>query len=88
VICIELSFTADPARLAARSAHRDVLRELHAAGELVAAGPWSDDSGALLVLDVDRARADEIIAADPYYRTPGVQVTTVRAWQPVVGPGA
>ncbi|MES4907154.1 hypothetical protein [Streptomyces sp. NPDC000395] len=36
------------------------------AGELVAAGPWADDTGALLVFDVDRVRLDRILAADPH----------------------
>ncbi|HYH32839.1 MAG TPA: YciI family protein [Pseudonocardia sp.] len=86
MICIELSFTDDPARLAARPAHRDQLRDLHERGVLHAAGPWGDDSGALLILDTDDAGAEAAVAADPYFTTPGVHVVAVRDWQPVVGP--
>jgi len=86
MICIELSFTDDPARLAARPAHRQRLVDLHDRGLLLAAGPWGDDSGALLVLTTDEPGAHAILAADPYFTTPGVLVLSMRSWQPVVGP--
>jgi uncharacterized protein YciI len=86
MICIELAFTADPARMAGRPAHRERLRDLHSRGVLHAAGPWDDDSGALLILDTDAAGAKAVVAADPYFATPGVHVVAVRGWQPVVGP--
>jgi hypothetical protein len=84
---VELGFTDHPNRLRARPAHRERLAELHARRELVAAGPWSDDTGALLLFDVDEEQLDQILDQDPYYRTPGVNVLTVRAWTPIVGPG-
>ncbi|MER7443799.1 DUF6069 family protein [Micromonospora avicenniae] len=34
----------------------------------------------------DRARVERILAEDPYHTTPGVEVTSVREWSPVVGP--
>lgn len=86
MICIELSFTDDPARLAARPAHRQRLVDLQARGLLLAAGPWGDDSGALLVLTTDEPGAHAILAADPYFTTPGVHVVSTRTWHPVVGP--
>lgn len=85
MICIELSFNADPARLDARPAHRRRLEDLHAQGILVAAGPWDDDSGALLVFDIERSDVEQILAADPYFTTPGVRILSVRTWQPIVG---
>jgi uncharacterized protein len=63
------------AAAASRPAHRERLAALHAAGRLVLAGPWADDSGALLVFRDDPA--DEL-ADDPYYATPGVTVRGVR----------
>ncbi|MFD0782409.1 YciI family protein [Micromonospora azadirachtae] len=86
MICVELSFTDDPRRLDARPAHRERLQALYGAGEILASGPWADDSGALLVFIADRARVAQILAEDPYYTTPGVEVTSVREWSPVVGP--
>jgi uncharacterized protein YciI len=83
---IELSFDGDPRRLNARPAHRERVARLHAEGKLVAAGPWDDDSGALLVFDVDESGIAEIIEADDYYRAPGVTVVSVRPWQPIFRP--
>jgi uncharacterized protein YciI len=87
VLVVELVIAPTPERLAARPEHRKRLAELHAAGELVAAGPWADDRGALLVFAVDRARLEEVMREDPYYhRTPGVEVHSIREWTPVFGP--
>ncbi|GAB3726123.1 hypothetical protein GCM10027598_44600 [Amycolatopsis oliviviridis] len=82
---LHLTFDDDPRRLAARPAHRERLTELHAAGHLVMAGPWQDDSGALLVFGAD-ADMDAILGADPYYSTPGVTVNALRRWSPILGP--
>ncbi len=82
---LELSFGDEPERLAARPAHRERLQAPHRAGRLVMAGPFADDSVALLVFDLPDAIAlDEVIAQDPYYRTPGVTITRRREWSPVV----
>jgi uncharacterized protein YciI len=82
---IELEFDDNPLRLAARPTHRERLLELHTSGRLVMAGPWSDDSGAMLVFRTDRDGLDEILAADPYYTTPGVRIKVVRQWNPITG---
>jgi uncharacterized protein YciI len=78
---IELAFTDDQRRLAARPAHRERLARLHKEGVLVLAGPWGDDSGAMLIFRADLDAVNEIIAADPYYSTPGVAVTRMLEWQ-------
>jgi uncharacterized protein len=84
---IELAFGDEPERLAARPAHRERLQRHHAAGELVIAGPYADDSGALLVFDVaDETELGAVLDADPYYRTPGVTVVRRQEWTPIVGP--
>jgi uncharacterized protein YciI len=81
---VQLAFSDDSARLGLRPAHRERLAGLAADGHLLAAGPWSDDSGALLVFVVDsRESLDEILAADPYYSAAGVTVTSVQEWNPV-----
>jgi uncharacterized protein YciI len=81
---VHLAFSDDISRLALRPAHRENLAGLAADGRLLGAGPWSDDSGALLVFVVDsRAELDAIMAADPYYSAPGVTVTSVEEWNPV-----
>lgn len=49
------------------------------------AGPWDDDSGALLIFRCDEQGMQEIISADPYYSTPGVTIASVRPWTPIFG---
>jgi hypothetical protein len=85
MVCVELAFTDDPRRLAARPAHRQRLAELHERGALAAAGPWDDDSGALLVFRLDEPGARAEIGADPYYTAPGVRIVSIRTWVPVIG---
>lgn len=85
MMCVQLQFDDNPDRLHARARHRRHLDELHARGDLLLAGPWSDDSGALLIFSVDGDRVRQIIQDDPYYTTPGVTVLAVREWTPVSG---
>jgi uncharacterized protein YciI len=81
---LELAFSDDPARLEGRPAHRERLGALRESGRLLAAGPYADESGALLLFRVDSsAEADEIVAADPYYSGPGVSVVSLKEWTPV-----
>jgi uncharacterized protein len=81
---VELTFSDDPTRLALRPAHREHLAGLVAEGRLLAAGPWADDTGSLLLFLVSRRdELDEILAADPYYTSPGT-TTAVHEWNPVI----
>lgn len=83
---VELAFGPAPERLAARPAHRERLQQLRDAGQVVLAGPWADDSGALLVFDVaSRGALDRLLDDDPYFRTPGVTVVRSVEWTPIVG---
>jgi len=86
MIAVELALTPTPERLAARPEHRALLARLYDEGAVLAAGPWADDSGALLVFTGDRAEVDAILESDPYYRAPGVEIVAIREWQPAVGP--
>ena len=81
---LELAFDGNPARLELRPAHRERLARMHAAGELVMAGPYADDSGALLLFDVaDLAALARIVDDDPYYRAPGVTIVRQQEWAPI-----
>ncbi len=76
-----LAFSEDPARLDHRPAHREQLAALVEEGRLLAAGPFADESGALLVFLVEsRDELDAIMAADAYYTAPGVTVAGVHEW--------
>jgi uncharacterized protein len=83
---VELSFDDNPARLEIRPEHRKRLADLRERGVLRTAGPFADDSGALLIFDVDSAdEVDRLMAEDPYYRAPGVTITSKRRWTPIIG---
>jgi uncharacterized protein YciI len=76
--------TADDERIQLRPAHRERLKAMAGDGRLLLAGPWADDTGALLVFLVDtRDDLDAILADDPYYSAPGVTITGVHEWNAV-----
>ncbi|MGW5191233.1 YciI family protein [Kribbella sp. NPDC004138] len=71
-------------RMEVRPAHREYLAELKAAGKLVAAGPFTDQTGALLVYDVaDEAELRDILAKDPYTPAGVYEIGTLAEWQPL-----
>jgi uncharacterized protein YciI len=69
-----------------RSRHRKYLDELKHEGKLVAAGPWGNDHGALIVYEAKNAdEARKLLDNDPYAME-GVAVDAeLHEWQPVVG---
>jgi uncharacterized protein len=82
---VELAFDGSPERLALRPAHRELLQQLRDAGQLVMAGPFVDESGAVLIFDVaSAAEVASLMAEDPYYRASGVTVVRTQEWRPVV----
>jgi uncharacterized protein len=83
MVVVELSFTDSTARLPLRPRHREILSELHNAGEVLTAGPFDDGSGSMVVFTAPRERVDEILASDPYYSAEGVAVVSVRALTPL-----
>ena len=82
----EIAFTpGEERRLAVRPGHRAHLRALWEEGKLVMAGPWADDSGALLVYDVaDLEELRGLISADPYTDAGVVTEVRVREWRPIL----
>jgi len=55
IFVVELRFDDNPDRLQARPAHRELLGRLKESGRWLMAGPWADDSGALLIIELDSA---------------------------------
>jgi uncharacterized protein YciI len=52
--------------------------------KLVTAGPWADDSGALLVFEAgSEAELRELLAADPYRVADVYDEVSLREWQPI-----
>jgi uncharacterized protein YciI len=71
-------------RMEVRPAHREYLSELKEAGKLVAAGPFTDQTGALLIYDVaDEAELRDILAKDPYTPQNVYEIATLTEWQPL-----
>jgi uncharacterized protein len=71
---LNIKFTDDiERRLATRPIHREYLKTLQSAGKLHEAGPFSDDTGALIIYEVaDLQDAEAQLAADPYSTTGGI----------------
>jgi uncharacterized protein YciI len=67
-----------------RPVHRQYLTTLKQNGQLVVAGPFTDDSGALIVYEAaDAAEAEGFLKGDPFHQN-GIFVSWVlRPWNPV-----
>lgn len=62
------AYTSDASTIAkARPAHREYLNGLMQQGKLVISGPFSDDSGGLLVYEAETVeQVEKLIAEDPF----------------------
>ncbi len=86
-----IRFTDDTERrLATRPVHREYLKSLFDAGKLAEAGPFTDDSGAIIVYNVENREAAEAqLAQDPYTLTGGiVESVAIHEWNRVFPPPA
>ena len=84
MFAVQLRFTDNERRLQVRPAHREYLAALRADGKLVAAGPFADDTGALLVYETaDEAELQEILAKDPYTPADVCEIASLKEWQPL-----
>jgi len=78
-------------RVALREEHLRLIREAHARGELVLAGPHDDpldglfDGGALVFRTGDRALVQRFVDADPYVLNGLVTRIRIRRWHLVIG---
>ncbi|QNE21768.1 hypothetical protein F1D05_32410 [Kribbella qitaiheensis] len=78
---LQLKFTDPERRMEVRPAHRDYLAALNEAGKLVAAGPFADQTGALLIYNVaDEAELRDILAKDPYTTADVYEIVTLTEW--------
>lgn len=66
--------------------HREWLTEQVAAGRVLTVGPFTDGSGALLVVEADSADdARALLERDPHLERGLVAGVTIREWTPVFG---
>ncbi|NGY62049.1 hypothetical protein G7043_24260 [Lentzea sp. NEAU-D13] len=84
---VELVFGPDnEKRLAVRPAHREYIASLSEKGVVLAAGPYADDTGALIIYEAaDEAALKEIISNDPYTPANVVAKWEIRAWNALLG---
>jgi len=68
-----------------RPVHRQYLATLKANGQLAASGPFTDDSGALIIYEAtNREEADKLLQGDPFHQN-GIFVRwQLWAWNPVI----
>ena len=86
LFAVTLTFTDDTERrLEVRPSHREYLAELLGRGKLHESGPFSDDTGALIVYDAaDVAEVQEILSADPYTPAGIIAGVTIKEWNVVM----
>ena len=81
-----IEYTQDKAKIQElRPVHRQYLADLKARGRLAASGPFTDDSGALIVYEAgSRDEAERLLRGDPFYQS-GIFLTwQLRPWNPVI----
>lgn len=90
IFAVEYTYPDVPGAVAAaRPAHRAFLRSLFEEGSLLASGPLPDETtpGALLIIRTDNHEAvSALLAADPFAQAKLIATTTIRQWNPVIGP--
>ncbi len=85
LFAVAITFVDDEERrLKVRPTHREYLQTLLDAGKLHESGPYTDDSGALLIYDAENeAEVKEIVANDPYTAGGVIGDTTIKEWNVV-----
>ena len=67
-----------------RPVHRQYLASLKSSGKLWASGPFTDDSGALIIYEADsEEEAWQLIRQDPFYEAGVFQDIQLRPWNQV-----
>jgi uncharacterized protein len=81
-----IEYSQDKAKVQAlRPVHRQYLTALRERGQLVAAGPFTDDSGALIVYEAASAEeAEKVLQGDPFHQNGIFLKYVLRPWNPVL----
>jgi uncharacterized protein len=68
-----------------RPTHRAYLASLKERGQLVASGPFTDDSGALIIYEAgSREDAEKLLQGDPFCQNGIFIKWQLRPWNPVI----
>jgi uncharacterized protein YciI len=81
-----VAYTKDAAKIAAhRPSHRQYLSSLLERGKLLAAGPFTDDSGALFIYEADSVEAAaQLLAGDPFSVNGVITSAEIKPWKLVM----
>jgi uncharacterized protein YciI len=81
-----IEYSQDKAQIAAiRPVHRQYLASLRERGQLAAAGPFVDDSGALIIYEAaSRDEAEKLLQGDPFHQNGIFLQYQLRPWNPVI----
>lgn len=81
-----IEYLQDKAKIAeVRPVHRQYLAGLKEKGQLAASGPFTDDSGALIVYEAgSREEAEGFLKADPFNQAGIFLKYVIRPWNTVI----
>jgi uncharacterized protein YciI len=81
-----IEYLQDRDKIAAiRPQHRLYLASLRDKGQVAASGPFTDDSGALIIYEAASAEeAEALLKGDPFYANGIFLRYQLRAWKPVI----
>ena len=81
-----IEYSQDKAKIAeVRPTHRQYLADLKAKGRLAASGPFTDDSGALIVYEAGSPEeAEAILKGDPFHANGVFLRWQLRPWNVVI----
>ncbi len=78
---VELAWYDTKERLEGFPAHQQYLTGLHEQSIVRMAGPLADNTGSVMVFDVEtRDEVVRLLDADPYHTTNGVSIVSIRKW--------
>jgi uncharacterized protein YciI len=68
-----------------RPTHRQYLRTLKEKGQIAATGPFTDDSGALIIYEANtKEEAEALLKGDPFNQAGIFLKYVIRPWNPVM----
>jgi uncharacterized protein YciI len=81
-----IEYLQDKAKIAdIRPVHRQYLASLKDQGRLAASGPFTDDSGALIIYEAgSKEEAEGFLRADPFCKNGIFLKWHIRPWNPVI----
>ena len=81
-----IEYAQDKAKIQqVRPVHRQYLASLKERGQLAASGPFTDDSGALIIYEAGSAEeAEQLLRGDPFHQNGIFLKWQLRPWNPVI----